>query len=322
MKSKFALKIGITLLLLGYVGFSADRARLKTTIYSIKFIPFIGSYIILLLCSFPLALRLRTLLKPTVLQFSLKRLIQIQFISQFYSLMLPAGVGMAVVRWYKITENKVGRRVFIVITLIERVMLTLSLLLCTGIPLFFIRDESIRSLRSSALPVIFILIFFCFIFFSIFLNRFVYNRFSKAMQWMQSFFNFGLAGKITGIYEDCGLYIDNRALLIKAFFFNLLYTGMMFVRFYLVFFALGLALHPLTILWVSMLVLLVISLPLSIGGIGVRETGFAWLLVLYGVEPEKGMILGGMISIQMLLNIGVGAVLNMMETKHSTRRIR
>lgn len=319
MDRKFLIKLGITLSLLAYLGFKVDWPLIKATISKIRLLPFFSSYLILLSCSIPLAFRLRILLRPTVLQFSLSRLIQVQFVSQFYSLLLPSGVGVSIVRWYQITQNRVGRKVFVVITLIERAMLSMTLLLCAGTPLLFAKDEAIQSFRSSVLPIIFLLLFGCFFFVSFFLHPWVYERFSLTMRWIQSRVKSGLLGRILGIYEDCGLYIDKRHLLIKAFIFHLLYQSLNFIRFYFVFVALGVDLPFITILWASTLILLVISVPVSIGGIGVREAGFAWLLALYGVEPEKGALLGAMISIQFFLNVGIGAVLSMVGTSHSLR---
>ena len=319
MDRKFAIKLGITLSLLAYLGFKVDWHQIYSTIFRIKLLPFAISYLILLLCSIPLAIRLRILLKPTVLQFSLSRLVQVQFVSQFYSLLLPAGVGVSIVRWYQITQNRIGRRVFVVITLIERAMLSMTLLLCAGIPLFFTEDEAILSFRSSVLPIISLLVLGCFFFFSFFLHPWVYEKFSLTMRWIQSRVKSGLLGRILGIYEDCGLYIDKRRLLIKAFIFHLLYQSLNFIRFYFVFVALGVDLPFITILWTSALILLVISVPFSIGGIGVRESGFAWFLALYGIEPGKGALLGAMISIQFFLNVGMGAVLSMVGARHSVQ---
>lgn len=313
MDRKFLIKIGITLSLLTYLGFKVDWLLIKATISNIKLLPFVSSYLILLLCSIPLAIRLRILLKPTVLQFGLKRLIQVQFISQLYSLLLPSGIGISIARWYKITQNRLGRRVFVVITLIEKVMLSMTLLLCTGIPLLLSKDEAIQSFRSSVLPIIFLLIFGCFFFFSFFLHRWVYEKFSLTVRRIQSRFSSDLLRKILGIYEDCGLYVDKRHLLLKGFAHHLVFQALNFLRFYLVFVALGVDLPFITILWISALVLLILSLPITIAGIGLRETGFAWVLALYGIDPERGVILGGMISLQVFLNIGIGAILNMLE---------
>ena len=313
MDRKFLIKLGITLSLLVYLGFKVDWHQINAAISHINLLPFAFSYLILLLCSIPLAMRLRILLKPTVLQFGLKRLIQVQFISQLYSLLLPSGIGISIARWYKITQNRLGRRVFVVITLIERVMLSMTLLLCTGIPLLLSKDEAIQSFRSSVLPIIFLLVFGCFFFFSFFLHPWVYEKFSLTVRWIQSRFSSGLLRRILGIYEDCGLYVDKRHLLLEGFAHHLVFQALNFLRFYLVFVALRVDLPFITILWISSLVLLVLSLPITIAGFGLRETGFAWVLAFYGIDPERGVILGGMISLQVFLNIGIGAILNMLE---------
>jgi uncharacterized protein (TIRG00374 family) len=133
------------------------------------------------------------------------------------------------------------------------------------------------------------------------------------MQRIQSRFRSSLARRVLGIYEDCGLYVDKRHLLLKGFAHHLVFQALNFLRFYLVFVALGVDLPFNTILWISSLVLLILSLPITIAGIGLRETGFAWVLALYGIDPERGVILGGMISLQVFLNIGIGAILNMLE---------
>ncbi|MGD8985476.1 MAG: lysylphosphatidylglycerol synthase transmembrane domain-containing protein [Desulfobacteraceae bacterium] len=313
MDRKFLIKLGITLSLLTYLGFKVDWHQINATISHINLLPFSFSYLILLLCSIPLAMRLHILLKPTVLQFGLKRLIQVQFISQLYSLLLPSGIGISIARWYKITQNRLGRRVFVVITLIERVMLSMTLLLCTGIPLLLSKDEAIQSFRSSVLPIIFLLVFGCFFFFSFFLDPWIYEKFSLTVRWIQSKFSSGLPRRMLGIYEDCGLYVDKRHLLLKGFAHHLVFQALNFLRFYLVFVALGVDLPFITILWISALVLLILSLPITIAGFGLRETGFAWVLALYGIDPERGVILGAMISLQVFLNIGIGAILNMLE---------
>ena len=317
---KFLIKLGITLSLLAYLASEVDWPLIKATLSNIRLLPFFSSYLILLLCSIPLAFRLRILLKPTVLQFSLERLIQIQFISQFYSLLLPSGIGVSIARWYKITQNRLGRRVFVVVTLIERAMLILTLLLCVGIPLLLAKDNVLQTFRSPVLPSIAILILLCCFFFSFFLHPWVNKKFASIMQRAQSRFKSGLAKKMLGIYEDCGLYLDKRHLLLKSFAYHLLFQALNFLRLYLVFVALRVDLPFMKILWISASVLLILSLPITIAGIGLRETGFAWFMALYGIEPEKGAILGGMLSLQLFMNRGLGALLDVLETKSSYKR--
>ena len=315
MQRKFIVKLGITLVLLIFIGYKIDLTQTKEIIFSIRLLPFFCSYLVFLLCFIPLALRLRILLKPTVLHFGLKKLIEIQFISTFYSILLPSGIGISIARWFAITKNKVGRRVFVVVTLIERMMLTLTLSLCTGVPLLFITEDKVQALRSSALPVIFFLILVCVLFFSIFLHSSAYRAFSWMMQKAQSRFKAQGVRRILGVYEDFGLYLNTRDYLFRAFIFHLFYQALIFARFYLVFASLRIGLHPITILWISMLVLLILSLPITLGGLGAREAGFAWLFTFYGIDPEKGVVLGALLSLQLFVNRGIGGILSLKESR-------
>jgi uncharacterized membrane protein YbhN (UPF0104 family) len=111
--------------------------------------------------------------------------------------------------------------------------------------------------------------------------------------------------------------VDKRHLLLKSFAYHLLFQALNFFRLYLVFVSLKIDLPFITILWISASVLLILSLPITIAGIGLRETGFAWFMALYAIEPEKGVILGGMLSLQLFMNRGLGALLDMLETRSS-----
>ena len=310
---KVLLKVGITLSLLVYIYFRTDWHRISILFSNIRIVPFIVSFLILLLCSIPLALRLKTLLKPTVLQHSLLRLIQIYFISCFYSLFLPSGIGVAIARWYKVTENRVGRKVFFVITIIERMMLTTTLLLCVGIPLFLAHDESIRLFRSSLLPILVLVFLISVIFFMLLLVPRTYKIFSNIIHYFESRIRSRSIVRIIRIYDDLGLYLDKKHLIFRAYIFHLIFQILNFIRFYLVFIALNVNLPFVTILWMVGTVLLILSIPISFAGLGVREGGFAWLLALYGIGADKGVLLGVIISIQVFLNAGIGGILSMME---------
>ena len=320
MYRKIIIKIVVTILLLAFLAYRVDLHEIGVTIGNIRWLPYIGSYLILLLCSIPLAIRLQILMQPTVLDFHLKRLIEVQFISKFYSVLFPTGIGISIARWYKITQNRTGRRVFIVITIVERVMTAMTLLLSVGIPLLFAGDPSIQPFRSSVLPIIFLLVFICILFFLILLHPYAYGIYAMLMKRVESKFRSDLAGKIVGVYEDFGLYLHRKHLIRKAFAAHLVYQGMSFIYFFLLFMALRLELPWVTILWISMLVMLILTLPISIGGLGVRESGFALLLGFYGIDPEKGVVLGGLIFIHLILNVVLGAILNLIENDYSIKQ--
>ncbi len=316
---KFFFRLGITLLLLIVLASKINWIELKAAVTRINIIPFLISYSVFLASTVVLAFRLQTLMRPTVFSFSIGQLMKIQFISRFYSMFLPAGIGLAAARWFQITQNRVGRRLFVVITLIERMMLLVLLLLCAGIPLFMIHDNATDALRSSAAPPLMLLLFICLLFFGYLLHPWIYERLTAFLQWVQNRISFSFIKKTLGIYEDFGLYIKNRRFIARSFGFHVVYQGLNFIRFFLVFAALQVQLPLLTIIWISALILLVLIIPVSLAGFGVRESGFAWIVTLYGIQPEVGVLIGVLLSCHVLMNAIIGATIRVMETLYQKK---
>ena len=317
MTPRFLAKLAVTLLLLVYLGFSFNWERTVTALADIRIVPYGVSYVVFLLCSIPLALRLRLLMSPTALHFTVGQLIRIHFVSQFYGLFLPSGIGQSFARWYQVTKNRVGRRVFAAITLIERMMLTLTLVLCVAIPLYFVTEPRLVPLRSSLLPVLIVLFIACATFFSCLLNHWCHDKFALLMRSFQSLIKSSFFQKLFGIYEDLGLYLDKRPHFIKAFTHHLVFQSLLFLRIYLVFLAVRVDLPAVTILWISMLVIMLLMIPITVAGIGLRESSFAGLLALYGIEREVGAVIGVLLSVQVLMNAGIGSVLNVIDNSPS-----
>ena len=61
--------------------------------------------------------------------------------------------------------------------------------------------------------------------------------------------------------------------------------------------------------WVRSAVQLAAMLPISLAGIGIREGGFIVLLEPYGVPNDEAVALGILVFSSLILNAGVGAVL-------------
>jgi uncharacterized membrane protein YbhN (UPF0104 family) len=73
--------------------------------------------------------------------------------------------------------------------------------------------------------------------------------------------------------------------------------------------ALGLDVDPRAIAFAAPVVAVATLLPVSVGGIGVREAGYAVLLAPYGVMPEQAVALGLLQYLGYLVVAGIGGVL-------------
>lgn len=91
--------------------------------------------------------------------------------------------------------------------------------------------------------------------------------------------------------EYFGLYRSNAPLLCKAFLYSIVIQMLNFWAVYLLAQGLALRLDFITIVMNLPVVILITLLPISISGIGVRESAFIWLFGLAGVAAEKAIAL-------------------------------
>lgn len=318
MSKKTVIQIVITLVLLSYLGYKVQWNQITQALADVKLLPCLISYFLLLPSSILITIRTVILLKPTVLNLSITRLLLIQYTSQFYSMFLPSGIGFALVRWYKVTRNRTGRRLFIVVTVLERVMFLMVMFLSVIIAFIFLKDTTLQPLRTAILPSISLLFIFGIIFFMFFLNRRAYQWFSHKMKWIQARFKTPFIRTIFGIYEDSELYQKNKGLFFKAFISQGIFQAVNLLRFYFVFMCLHVTIPFWAIICISTIMQLLQFIPISFAGMGVRESGFAFFLSLYGIEPEIGVLIGVVLSSHIILNSLIGAILTFFEAKEET----
>lgn len=276
---------------------------------------FLCSYLFVLLGEIPLNLRLKGLMIPTVLHLGLVRLIRVSLISKFYGLFLPAGLGASISRWYKITGNREGRGQFIVVTVVEKAYFLMSTLLFVGIPILLSNNPRIQVFKKGFLPVFWILMGLLILFYAYIMSSRVHEAFRHVFDCTPK-----RGVETTGDFWDkllvtTGIYHNHW----KIFFLSIVYTLVMqiclLIQFLLLFMACKVNLQVLTIVWVCSLVFLVQALPISFNGMGVRETGFAYLLGLYGIDPEKGVLIGLLFMANIIISAIVGGILELTEKK-------
>lgn len=87
------------------------------------------------------------------------------------------------------------------------------------------------------------------------------------------------------------------------------------LRLFFLFLAVGLTLPWQTTLWAGSLIVFLQSLPITLSGIGLRESAFAYTAELYGHEPELGVAVGLLLFSQIILSAVIGGVLEWLEPR-------
>ena len=283
--------------------------------------PFSLAAILSLLSFIPMAMRLKALLAPTELQFSLTRLLQFQFISLFYSVILPSGLGVPLSMWYKVTRGRQGTGVFIIVLLIERAMLFLTLSLLSELLYLSFRQPPSQLMRLPLMSIFVMLSLVSVLFLSCFLSDKVANILERVLQYIQSKVKLTSVNALFNLQEYFKVYLTNKRLVLKAFVYHLFYEVLSLMTIYFVFVSLSIPLSLIKTLFVTVLFRLLSMLPISIGGLGVREAGFGLLLSLYGVGFTRGVTVGASLSLIWLIQISVGIVWSFFDAKERCHAI-
>ncbi len=308
---KFLIKAAVFLAAILYLYFNLEWTRLVEISGRISLISVFVSTVIGAIGIFLVSWKYYCLLQGTDLQTGYLRVTAISFISRFYALFIPSGLGKEAVRWYKITENRKGRSFFLASIALERMIFGAMLMFFGTIPLFMITDiPEIVRLREQILPLILI----CY---GAILTGMIYFFVPSVHEWthraIKRILRTQSNGRVDVFLQNFNLKNTAPRILLALILIRLLWQGVYVARIALLYQATGLDLAMIDVVWMSSLVLLIQVLPVSFAGLGVREGAFAFLLSFYGRPEETGVIIGLLFFVQMLVYCLAGAVLNIFE---------
>ena len=312
MRSKWRMLLNLSISsgLLIWVLMQIDWHEVVLVAGATKISLFVASFGVFLLGGALLSHRLYLLLQPTALRTSFAQLLLIWLRSTFYAVFLPSDLGAAIARWYMVTRNETGRRFFIFVTGLERLMLLTGALLLTIGPLAAVEDTRLAEFKDRVLPILLLCLAVCLVSWSVFVPP-VYRWFSLFCGWCRERCQSTWFVAVFSVPDDVDVYRRNPRALLKALGAHLLFQLTWCLRAVLVFAALRVTVPLSTMVWMSMLMALITMIPISFAGFGVREFGFSWLTTLYGLGPETGLLVGAAFSLQITLTALLGGIANM-----------
>lgn len=259
------------------------------------------------------ALRLATLIVPLHICVPWPRLLRFDIVAHFYGLFLPAGVGISVARWYKVTQGKHSRVEFALVTVLEKASLLVVVCLAVGVPLALIDDPRTAELRRIALPLVGLLflgmVALCAALTSPRLCAWVTKVAARLRDRAASSRGQLFAGGV----DSLAVYAGHFGPLGLGMLWSTLGLLTLAARMGLLLYAVGVELDPLTILWMCSLVFALQTLPISFAGIGVRESAMAYGVGLFGAAPELGALAGLLMFVQVVLVAVLGGLLELLE---------
>lgn len=285
-----------------------DWGLLRSAIGAVRLPLFFLSLLFLYVGELVVTARIKVLMRPTALQVPFARLLRINIISRYYAVFLPAGIGHMLARWYKVTGNREGRLDFALVSVFEKLLFVLASALAVLLPLLLVSGGGIEKVRRELLLTVTLVLAGMFLFSLLVLTR------RKAAIWFLRVVGLAPAESRIGreverILDRMGIYFRPSPFVLEALLLTVLMQVVIVVRIGTLVWTVSEELTLLTTTWVSSLVFLLQTLPVTYSGLGVRESAFAYAFQLHALEAEKGALVGFLFLLQILINASVGGIL-------------
>lgn len=311
MSQKIILQIIVSAVFFAYVIFKVDLSLLFQAILSIKPEYYVFSFIVMFLNTFVLAKKYLIVMNPSGIYQSFFRLVKINLICRFYSMFLTSAVGQGVIRWHMSTKNQQGRLKFLAVMFFERSTFLFALCSIVAVSLMLAQPPTAREIaRSISIPLTIALLGLALYFFYLNYSSF-FSWFNRIVSDIPRKNKSILVDKLIDFISTFSIYSKKTKVLIASIFLSFVWQLFFLLRVHLLVVSADVPLDFVDLSWIASLVLLVQALPVSLNGIGLRETAYAFLFRTQGLPPEKGVLIGILIFSQMLLISAIGGILQL-----------
>ncbi len=263
---KFLIKLSISLAILLVLVYAADLDALKESFYSIDFNAITYAFLLILLIRLIMALRWKVLLGFYQINASLLKLFEIIFVSNAVGHLLPSGVGSDIIRVYELSKNKGSGEKVLASVFLDRVFGLISMLLVALLASWYAYFSAglewlvptIISLAVLSLPVAFFMLRFL-------LSKDVsLNTNKKLLIKVSNFYN-----RFTSTLRQTDIPAYGYYTLILLSVLVQIIRSLVFMY---IFIGLGADIASIHYFVFVPLVFILMLIPVSIGGLGIRES--------------------------------------------------
>jgi len=228
-------------------------------------------------------------------------LLQSVYVGYFYNNILPSNIGGDFYRVYDISKNRgVELKKSISSALLERFMglISLSIYLAASF-------VSIRKLFDRGITTIIIFLAVAYLLFAIVIRPkfFKLDKLFKRVRFLSRF-----GDKMIAFSETFDIFGKKPGSLALAFFVNMVTQVCVIFCYYFVSLSLGLGMSLFDFFFIVPIIFVVTGIPISIGGLGVRENILVLLLGTFGISNEKALVFSFLVLIVYLFKAFTGGI--------------
>jgi glycosyltransferase 2 family protein len=245
------------------------------------------------------AFRWQTLLKTQGIKLSILSLASSTLVGVFFNNFLPTSIGGDVYRAYDVTK-KTGFPMSssVSVLVVERLSGIIASAMF-AVAALFLGFTAIGG-KSVVVPIVIFLILSIIIFFLILNpNKFGLNKLAKKIKFLGKMFE-----KLKNVYSTFLSFKKYKLVIISVLFYSLTLQFAVVINYWLASRALGINLDLTAFIFIVPVVSIISMLPISLGGIGVREGSLVFLLVSLG-SPNAKAAMCSLLLLVMTLIMGI-----------------
>ncbi len=246
-----------------------------------------AAYLVMVVNHWANSVKTRILTARQGLTLSVHDIFRISAVTSFYKLILPGGVGGGVIRWYKLARHDNKPMEAFNVIMYDRVIGTMTMAL---LALLFVALDPMFMAHPYAVPAALVLllsliapILFWAVAFNGRWSRWIYGR-------LPAFVPFRVREYLQKLAVSADRFSGlNAKTHVRIWVWTIASRFMTLYFYYLFAQALELDLSFAAIAWVRTVVYMLILIPISFSGLGVREGALLLMLAPYGIVPESAV---------------------------------
>lgn len=283
---KFLLKATVSITLFWYLLSKTELTEVFAALQSATLFWLILAFLLLYIGKFLTAYRWQLLLGAQGIKIPLKTLIASIFVGQFFNSFLPTTVGGDAVRIYDTAAHSKDSTKAITSVFVDRLIgvLALGMLAVLGLAFGYLQGQEVSFFVWPAIVVFTI----CLSGFVVIFNRplaATLERFVRTLKMKR------IADKIQETYLALHLIKDNTLVLVNAFLLSIALQVNVVFFYYFIGRSINLGVSLLYFFIIVPVALVILIVPFSINGIGLREGIFVFLLTGLMVPPQLAIAL-------------------------------
>lgn len=303
---KFFLKILRVVICLGLIYFvvsKVDYEPLRTILRDLRIEFCIAIIGVLYLQNFIKALKWHTLLQAKNINLSLLRILQVDFSSTFLSLFVPSTISLDLFRAYGLSKEVASKKQTASSIIVDRLLSLFALIVVANISvLLFYKTIAVPEVAYTSISTLIVFTAVVLIINSRFVVGFL-SRYKATIR------RYNILHKLEELRGSVNEYKLHRSKLIKVFFLSVAMQTLRIVVYYLASLAVNANIPFQYFMIFTPIVMFLVMLPISLAGIGLRESSFVYFFSKVGVLGTIAFAIPALVSLMVVISVLPGGLI-------------